>query len=82
MTHTLNQITAAMEQLTTALEAHVAALRTLACVTFIEPARHIGEGENAEECPACTGTNSDYPFLCPGPEQPAEAVPDSVLHAS
>ncbi|MFE3583713.1 hypothetical protein [Streptomyces vinaceus] len=28
---------------------------------------HIGQGENAEDCPACRGTNPPYPFLCPGP---------------
>ncbi|GHD70389.1 hypothetical protein GCM10010317_077620 [Streptomyces mirabilis] len=24
-------------------------------------------GGNAEDCPACHGTNPDYPFICPGP---------------
>ncbi|NUS22709.1 MAG: hypothetical protein HOV92_00575 [Streptomyces sp.] len=24
-------------------------------------------GGNAEDCPACHGTNPDYPFVCPGP---------------
>ncbi len=23
-------------------------------------------GGNAEDCPACSGTNPDYPFICPG----------------
>ncbi|MDX3637800.1 hypothetical protein PV728_48030 [Streptomyces europaeiscabiei] len=32
-----------------------------------DPPRHIGG--NAEDCPACHGTNPDYPFICPG--QPA-----------
>ncbi|MFD9368800.1 hypothetical protein ACFWA6_14000 [Streptomyces sp. NPDC060020] len=32
---------------------------------------HIGQGENAEDCIACRGTNPPWPFLCPGPEQPA-----------
>lgn len=33
---------------------------------------HIGGRANAEDCPACTGTNPPYPFICPGPdtEQP------------
>jgi hypothetical protein len=25
-------------------------------------------GGNAEDCPACSGTNPDYPFICPGPQ--------------
>lgn len=25
-------------------------------------------GGNAEDCPACHGTNPDYPFICPGPD--------------
>jgi hypothetical protein len=29
-------------------------------------ARHIGKQANAEDCPACAGTNPPYPFLCPG----------------
>ncbi|MDX2794631.1 hypothetical protein [Streptomyces scabiei] len=29
------------------------------------PPQHIGG--NAEDCPACHGTNPDYPFICPGP---------------
>jgi hypothetical protein len=28
--------------------------------------RHVGG--NAEDCPACRGTNPDYPFICPGPD--------------
>lgn len=28
-------------------------------------------GGNAEDCPACKGTNPDYPFICPGPEATA-----------
>jgi hypothetical protein len=28
-------------------------------------------GGNAEDCPACTGTNPDYPFICPGPNPTA-----------
>jgi hypothetical protein len=30
-------------------------------------AEHVGGGANAEDCPACSGTNPPYPFLCPGP---------------
>ncbi|MDN5380711.1 hypothetical protein QEP66_01015 [Streptomyces sp. LB8] len=29
--------------------------------------QHIGGGANAEDCPACDGTNPPYPFICPGP---------------
>ena len=25
-------------------------------------------GGNAEDCPACSGTNPDHPFICPGPD--------------
>ena len=28
---------------------------------------HIGNRTNAEDCPACEGTNPPYPFICPGP---------------
>jgi len=31
------------------------------------PPAHLAKGTNAEDCPACKGTNPDYPFLCPGP---------------
>jgi hypothetical protein len=31
------------------------------------PPQHIGGGANAEDCPACHGTNPPYPFICPGP---------------
>lgn len=34
-------------------------------------AEHVGGGANAEDCPACTGTNPPYPFICPGPDAPA-----------
>lgn len=30
------------------------------------PARHVGGGANAEDCPGCEGTNPPYPFICPG----------------
>jgi hypothetical protein len=29
---------------------------------------HVGNGANAEDCPACHGTNPPYPFTCPGPD--------------
>lgn len=29
---------------------------------------HVGGGANAEDCPACHGTNPPYPFICPGPD--------------
>jgi hypothetical protein len=46
------------------------------CHGSTEPPVHIGGGANAEDCPACTGTNPDYPFICPGPdaEQPARTT--------
>ncbi|UJV42044.1 hypothetical protein [Streptomyces sp. AMCC400023] len=31
------------------------------------PPQHIGGRANAEDCPACHGTNPPYPFICPGP---------------
>lgn len=31
-----------------------------------QPPVHLAKGTNAEDCPACHGTNPDYPFLCPG----------------
>lgn len=31
------------------------------------PPVHLAKGTNAKDCPACRGTNPDYPFLCPGP---------------
>ena len=31
------------------------------------PPKHMPKGTNAEDCPACKGTNPPYPFLCPGP---------------
>ncbi|MFJ8049283.1 hypothetical protein [Streptomyces luteogriseus] len=34
------------------------------------PAEH--RGGNAEDCPACSGTNPPYPFICPGPAQAAD----------
>jgi len=40
------------------------------CVTARQqeaPPVHLSKGTNAEDCPACKGTNPPYPFLCPGP---------------
>jgi hypothetical protein len=38
---------------------------------LIQPSKdravHLGGGANAEDCPACHGTNPPYPFICPGP---------------
>jgi hypothetical protein len=31
------------------------------------PPKHVGGGANAEDCPACHGTNPPWPFICPGP---------------
>lgn len=28
--------------------------------------QHLGNGANAEDCPACSGTNPPYPWVCPG----------------
>lgn len=33
-----------------------------------EAVAHIGNGANAEDCPACSGSPRPYPFICPGPE--------------
>ncbi|MFD0035573.1 hypothetical protein ACFVJK_46870 [Streptomyces sp. NPDC127172] len=32
------------------------------------PPQHLENGANAEDCPACKGTNPPYPFICPGPD--------------
>jgi hypothetical protein len=34
----------------------------------IESGRIVHVGGNAEDCPACHGTNPPYPFICPGPD--------------
>jgi hypothetical protein len=40
--------------------------------------KHIGGGANAEDCPACSGTNPPYPFICPGePEASGEGSDDA-----
>lgn len=46
------------------------------CHQQTAPPVHIGGGANAEDCPACSGTNPPYPFICPGPdaEQPARTT--------
>ncbi|MFF8784770.1 hypothetical protein [Streptomyces sp. NPDC015125] len=33
-----------------------------------EPAPAVHVGGNAEDCPACDGTNPPYLFICPGPD--------------
>jgi hypothetical protein len=48
----------------TPLGEHVCEARTV-------PPAHTGGGANAEDCPACSGTNPPYPFLCAGPDAPA-----------
>jgi len=39
-------------------------------------------GGNAEDCPACHGTNPDYPFICPGPDATEAHQPDSETPGS
>ena len=34
---------------------------------LVESGRLVHAGGNAEDCPACHGTNPSYPFICPGP---------------
>lgn len=36
-------------------------------IVWDDEAVHLGAGTNAEDCPACAGTNPPYPFICPGP---------------
>jgi hypothetical protein len=57
-------------------------------------AQHIGGRANAEDCPACEGTNPPYPFTCPGEtcprcegskvepgtEQEGDRVPGAMAH--
>lgn len=52
--------------------------------TANNPPVHIGGRVNAEDCPACTGTNPPYPFICPGPdaEQSARTIPDNPATGS
>lgn len=38
--------------------------------TAVPPAEPAHVGGNAEDCPACSGTNPPYPFICPGPKKP------------
>ncbi|MFM9629407.1 hypothetical protein ACKI10_17490 [Streptomyces galilaeus] len=54
-----------------AVEAIGTALRRVAAEeqpTEAREAQHLGGRANAEDCPACKGTNPPYPFLCPGPD--------------
>ncbi len=48
------------------------------------PLVHVGGGANAEDCPACAGTNPPYPFICPGPdaEQPARKTANNPATSS
>ncbi|KUL59650.1 hypothetical protein ACFUAH_17030 [Streptomyces albidoflavus] len=40
---------------------------TTSHVEAIRGVGHLPAGTNAEDCPACIGSNPSYPFLCPGP---------------
>lgn len=51
------------------------------CHQQTEPPVHIGNGANAEDCPACKGTNPPYPFICPGPDETAADGPDDLTGA-
>ena len=46
------------------------------CHQQTEPPAHVGG--NAEDCPACAGTNPDYPFICPGPDGTAVTEADDI----
>ncbi|MEV6180163.1 hypothetical protein [Streptomyces sp. NPDC052015] len=49
------------------VEELIAGIRDTARQAAIGPnPQHIGNQANAEDCPACIGTNPPYPFLCPG----------------
>lgn len=48
------------------------------CHQQAAPPVHIGGQANAEDCPACAGTNPPYPFICPGPDAAADAAGDLV----
>lgn len=49
------------------IEELVAGLRDTARQAAVGPnPQHLGNQANAEDCPACHGTNPPYPFLCPG----------------
>jgi hypothetical protein len=62
----------------TPLGEHVCEGRTVGDCECLEsaPPVHVGGNVNAEDCPACTGSNPPYPFICPGPNavvaQPAK----------
>jgi len=51
------------------------------CHQPAEPPVHIGGQANAEDCPACKGTNPDYPFICPGPDTAAVDEVDEAAGA-
>lgn len=69
-------VTAAVQAYATALlpaiQAAAAQFRQLSAALqaagyLDEDGRPLHQGGNAEDCPACSGTNPDYPFICPGP---------------
>ncbi|MFB7029651.1 MULTISPECIES: hypothetical protein [unclassified Streptomyces] len=35
-------------------------------IALDDPPKHVGNRANAEDCPACSGTNLPYPWICPG----------------
>jgi hypothetical protein len=47
-------------------------LRRMAAETPQPTQSAVHIGGNAEDCPACSGTNPPYPFICPGPAVPAQ----------
>lgn len=56
--HAADELTKQVRRIADALEATAAPA----------PVEH--RSGNAEDCPACSGTNPPYPFLCPGPPAP------------
>lgn len=46
-------------------------------IVWDDPAAHAGG--NAEDCPACSGANLPYPFICPGPAT-AHIPPQRCAH--
>ncbi len=51
------------------------AVRALAPPEPGPPPVHIGGRVNAEDCPACSGTNPDWPFICPGEPGQEDTAP-------
>ncbi len=47
-------------------------LRRMAAETPQPTQSAVHIGGNAEDCPACSGTNPPYPFICPGSAVPAQ----------